>query len=103
MQSELDLFKTLAAVMNAAGPGGIVAYLLWRDLVRPWRNGRNGKHRENPTGALLVGLAREQDLNNLAGSLREFRNEARDRLQDLGDRVSRIEGRLEAHGTDSNR
>jgi len=76
--------------VNAAGPGSIVAYLLWRDLVKPWRNGRNGKHREN-----LTGLAREQDLNNLAGSVREFRNEARERLQDLGDRVSRIEGRLE--------
>jgi len=102
MIPELELFKAVAAVVRDAGPYGIVAYLVWRDLVQPWRNGKpengkpeNGKPATGPAGN---GFARETDVTNLAQSFREYRADSWDRLQDIGDRLSRIEGRLEPRG-----
>ena len=93
MQAQLsaigDLIKTL-------GPtGAVVAYLLYRDLIQPRRNGRNGKL-TNPISLNPKDFATAADVAKLGESLRELRNTSEANHSDYLQRMTRVETKVDS-------
>ena len=87
MQAELSQLFEMA---KSAGPWGLLtAYLLYKDLYKPWRNGKmNGKLEVK--GSSYV---RESDFAGLLQSLRDHREQYRLDMQELRERLLTLERR----------
>lgn len=93
-------FGQLFEMAKSAGPWGLLsAYLLYKDLYKPWRNGKaNGKwNAPSPSPFNPKDFALERDVSELATSFREFRREANDHHSDLSGRILRLEIRMDGH------
>ena len=99
MQAELGPLFELA---KSAGPVGLLtAYLLYKDLYKPWRNGKaNGKPESKGGSNGKTTYASERDLSRLAESFREHRTKAEENFSEIRERLVRVETLLEAdsHG-----
>lgn len=92
MQTEMG---ALAELVKTVGPSGaVIAYLLYRDLVQPLRNKRNGK--SNSNGRVIY--ASESDVNQLASSFRDHRTKAEENFTEIRERLVRVETLLETDG-----
>ena len=97
MQAELG---PLFEIAKSAGPWGLLtAYLLYKDLYKPWRNGKvNGKVPNNQAVPAINAkdFATEKDVSELAKSFREFRREADERHNDFLQRMVRVETKVDS-------
>lgn len=80
---------------NASAVAAMFLYLVYRDLVRPLRNGRASKNPGNPHP-----YASEDDMQRLAQSHREHRAKTEAQYAELVQRLTRVETLLEPHGKD---
>lgn len=94
--SELGQIFELA---KSTGPVGLLtAYLVYKDLYKPWRNGRNGKGSNNSSVAAFnpKDYASEKDVAELAKSFRDFRRESEDHHNDFLERMVRVETKVDS-------
>lgn len=85
MQAELgQLFE----IAKSAGPWGLLtAYLLYKDLYKPWKNGK-GTAKVNGTA-----YVRESDFAGLSQTLRDHKEQHRLDMQELRERLLTLERR----------
>lgn len=82
-------------VVKSSGPVGILtAYLIYKDLYKPWRNGKNGKSNSNGKTT----FASEADVTQLGISFREHRTKAEENFTEIRERLVRVETLLEPEG-----
>ena len=87
MQAELG---QLLEVAKSAGPWGLLtAYLLYKDLYKPWRNGKD-QQRSAANGKVYV---RESDFAGLSQTLRDHREQYRVDMTEIRDRLLTLERR----------
>ena len=101
MQGELGQILEIA---KSAGPWSLLtAYLLYKDLYKPWRNGKvngktNGKVQSPSSSNGRTAYATEADLSRLAESFREHRTKAEENFSEIRERMVRVETLLESDG-----
>ena len=91
-------FDEFLKLVNTGGIGGLALYLVWRDIYAPKRKNGNGNGNGHANGSSQTKYATESDVNGLAISFREHRATVTDHMQDMRDRMVRVETILETDG-----
>lgn len=92
-------FGQIVELVRSAGPWGITAYLIYKDLYKPWRNGKsNGKAGTTPACVTCSpkDFATEKDVSLLAASFREFRAESQRNHGEFLERLVRVETKVDS-------
>lgn len=112
MQADLSQLGQLVEMAKTAGPVGLLtAYLLYKDLYKPWRSAKangNGKGIHGPAYPTMnpKDFATEKDVAEMGKSLRELRAVTEAHYNDFLQRIVRVETKvdsLERDGRDDRR